>query len=358
MKRTSAIAAVTAAALALSLAACGSADSAAASSAPAESTAASTEAASSEAAPSEAAPAGDFDADQDITVISREDGSGTRGAFIELTGVEEKNADGKKVDNTTEAAAIQSSTNGVMTAVANDETAIGYISLGSLSNDVKAVTVGGVEASAETVKDGSYVLSRPFNIVTNGDATDPVAVDFIAYCLSKDGQALATDKGFIGEDGADFTSAQPAGKITVGGSTSVSPLMEKLIEAYKTVNPNAELELQTTDSTTGVSGALEGTYTIGMASRELKDSEVEGGAKATVLALDGIAVVVNPVNTTDDLTVDQIKGIYTGELTTWGDVQYSIAARLGRGMARPQRTRERAVLGRLRAGHVRPLHGI
>ena len=296
MKRTSAIAAVTAAALALSLAACGSADSAAASS----------------------APAGDFDADQDITVISREDGSGTRGAFIELTGVEEKNADGKKVDNTTEAAAIQSSTNGVMTAVANDETAIGYISLGSLSNDVKAVTVGGVEASAETVKDGSYV---PFNIVTNGDATDPVAVDFIAYCLSKDGQAIATDNGYIGEDGADFTSAQPEGKIVVGGSSSVSPLMEKLIEAYKTVNPNAELELQTTDSTTGVSGALEGTYTIGMASRELKDSEVEGGAKATVLALDGIAVVVNPGNTTDDLTVDQIKGIYTGELTTWADVQ-------------------------------------
>ena len=261
MKRTSAIAAVTAAALALSLAACGSADSAAASSAPAEGTAASTE----------AAPAGDFDADQDITVISREDGSGTRGAFIELTGVEEKNADGKKVDNTTEAAAIQSSTNGVMTAV--------------------------------------------------GDATDPVAVDFIAYCLSKDGQAIASDNGYIGEDGADFTSAQPEGKIVVGGSSSVSPLMEKLIEAYKTVNPNAELELQTTDSTTGVSGALEGTYTIGMASRELKDSEVEGGAKATVLALDGIAVVVNPGNTTDDLTVDQIKGIYPGELTTWADVQ-------------------------------------
>lgn len=315
MKRTSVIAAVTAAAMAMSLAACGSSDSAAASSAPAESTAA-----SSEAAPAEAA-AADFDVEQDITVISREDGSGTRGAFIELTGVEEKNADGQKVDNTTEAAAIQSSTNGVMTAVANDETAIGYISLGSLNDTVKAVTVGGVAASAETVKDGSYVLARPFNIVTNGDATDPVAVDFIAYCLSKDGQALATDKGFIGEDGADFTSAQPAGKITVGGSTSVSPLMEKLIEAYKTVNPNAELELLTTDSTTGVSGALDGTYTIGMASRELKDSEVEGGAQATVLALDGIAVVVNPANTTEDLTVDQIKGIYTGELTTWADVQ-------------------------------------
>lgn len=320
MKRTSAIAAVTAAALALSLAACGSTDTASASAAPAESTAASAEeAASAEAAPADAA--ADFDADQDITVISREDGSGTRGAFIELTGVEEKNADGQKVDNTTEAAAIQSSTNGVMTAVANDETAIGYISLGSLNDTVKAVTVGGVEASADTVKDGSYVLSRPFNIVTNGKATDPVAVDFIAYCLSADGQAIATDNGYIGNDGETFTSAQPEGKITVGGSSSVSPLMEKLIEAYKTVNPNAELELLTTDSTTGVSGALDGTYTIGMASRELKDSEVEGGAQATVLALDGIAVVVNPDNSTDDLSVDQIKGIYTGELTVWSDVQ-------------------------------------
>ena len=320
MKRTSAIAAVTAAALALSLVACGSTDTASASAAPAESTAASAEeAASAEAAPADAA--ADFDADQDITVISREDGSGTRGAFIELTGVEEKNADGQKVDNTTEAAAIQSSTNGVMTAVANDETAIGYISLGSLNDTVKAVTVGGVEASADTVKDGSYVLSRPFNIVTNGEATDPVAVDFIAYCLSADGQAIATDNGYIGNDGETFTSAQPEGKITVGGSSSVSPLMEKLIEAYKTVNPNAELELLTTDSTTGVSGALDGTYTIGMASRELKDSEVEGGAQATVLALDGIAVVVNPDNSTDDLSVDQIKGIYTGELTVWSDVQ-------------------------------------
>ena len=319
MKRKSVAAVVTAAAMMMSLAACGS--SAADSTPAASESTASSEAASGEAAPAESEAAADFDTDQDITVISREDGSGTRGAFIELTGVEEKNADGQKVDNTTEAAAIQSSTNGVMTAVANDETAIGYISLGSLNDTVKAVTVGGVEASADTVKDGSYVLSRPFNIVTNGEATDPVAVDFIAYCLSADGQAIATDNGYIGNDAETFTSAQPEGKITVGGSSSVSPLMEKLIEAYKTVNPNAELELLTTDSTTGVSGALDGTYTIGMASRELKDSEVEGGAQATVLALDGIAVVVNPANSTDDLTVDQIKGIYTGELTVWSDVQ-------------------------------------
>ena len=197
MKRTSAIAAVTAAALALSLAACGSADSAAASSAPAESTAASAEAASGEAS-SEAAPAGDFDTDQDITVISREDGSGTRGAFIELTGVEEKNADGKKVDNTTEAAAIQSSTNGVMTAVANDETAIGYISLGSLNDTVKAVTVGGVACSEETVKDGSYEVQRPFVFVTNKSVTlSEQAQAFFDFATSTDAADLIRTAGAV-----------------------------------------------------------------------------------------------------------------------------------------------------------------
>ena len=281
-----------AAALALSLAACGSSPASSA----ASSEAVSSEAVSSEAASSEAtaAPAaGDFDTLDRSSAAS----------------------------DVYKRQAIQSSTNGVLTAVSNDETAIGYISLGSLNNDVKAVTVEGVAPSADTVKDGTYTLARPFNIVTNGEAADPVAVDFIAYCMSTDGQALATEEGYIGDVGADYTSTQPAGKIVVGGSSSVSPLMEKLIEAYKTVNPNATLELQTTDSTTGVSGALDGTYTIGMASRELKDSEVEGGAKATVLAKDGIAVIVSNDNPTDNLTVDQIKGIYTGELTTWADVQ-------------------------------------
>lgn len=273
------------------------------------------------AAPASSAAAGAFDTAQDIAVFTREDGSGTRGAFIELTGVEQKDADGKKVDRTTEAAAVQSSTNGVMTAVANDAAAIGYISLGSLNDTVKAVTVDGVKAGADTVKDGSYTLARPFNLVTNGDATDPVAVDFLAYCLSADGQALATDKGYIGSEGEAFTSAQPAGKIVVGGSSSVAPLMEKLVEAYKTVNPNAEIEHLTTDSTTGVSGALDGSYTIGLASRELKDSETEAGAKATVLAMDGIAVVVNPENPVENLTVDQIQSIYVGEVTTWDEVE-------------------------------------
>lgn len=318
MKRTSVVASVLAATMALSLAACGSTASTSESAAASESTAAST----SEAAEStEAAATGDFDTEQDITVISREDGSGTRGAFIELTGVEEKNDAGEKMDMTTEAAAIQSSTNGVMTAVANDETAIGYISLGSLNDTVKAVTVGGVEATAENVSNGTYTLARPFNIVTNGEPTDAVAVDFIAYCMSPGGQALATEEGYIGGEGTEFTSTQPSGSITVGGSSSVSPLMEKLIEAYKTVNPNATIEMLTTDSTTGVTGALDGTYTIGMASRELKDTETAEGATATVLAMDGIAVVVNPANTTADLSVDQIKSIYTGEATVWADVQ-------------------------------------
>ena len=247
-------------------------------------------------------------------MVSREDGSGTRGAFIELTGVEDDNG-----DNTTQAAVIQNSTNGVMTTVANDETAIGYISLGSLDGSVKALTIGGVAPSADTVKDGSYTLARPFNIVTNGEPTDELAVDFINYCMSAEGQALATEEGYIGTDGAAaFEGTLPAGSITVGGSSSVSPLMEKLIEGYQALNPDATIELMTTDSTTGVTGALDGSYTIGMASRELKEEETSQGAVGTVLAMDGIAVVVNPANTAvDDLSIDQVRSIYVGETTSW-----------------------------------------
>ena len=181
-----------------------------------------------------------------------------------------------------------------------------------------SVTVGGVEATSDNVSNGTYTLARPFNIVTNGEPTDAVAVDFIGYCMSPDGQALATEEGYIGGEGAEFTSTQPAGNITVGGSSSVSPLMEKLIEAYGAVNPNATIELMTTDSTTGVTGALDGSYTIGMASRELKEEETSQGAVGTVLAMDGIAVVVNPANTAvDDLSIDQVRSIYVGETTSW-----------------------------------------
>lgn len=318
MKRK--IALVCAAAMALSLAACGSTTSGSESTAASDSTASESTAASdstadsAEADTAEAdAAASDFDTTQAITVITREEGSGTRSAFVELTGVEDDSG-----DRTTQGAATQNSTNGVMTTVANDETAIGYISLGSLDESVKAVSVGGVAASADTVKDGTYTLSRPFNIVTNGEATDPVAVDFIGFCMGADGQALATEEGYIGTDGAEaFTSTQPSGNITVGGSSSVSPLMEKLIEAYGEVNPNATIELMTTDSTTGVTGAMDGTYTIGMASRELSEDEQAQGATATVLALDGIAVVVNPANPVSDMTTEQICSIYLGETTTW-----------------------------------------
>lgn len=315
MKRK--IALVCAAAMALSLAACG--NTASGSTASDSGTGSSTSESTSES--SSAADAAGFDNTQAITVVTREEGSGTRGAFIELTGVEEKNDAGEKVDNTTPGAVTQNSTNAIMTTVANDETAIGYISLGSLNDTVKAVKVGGVAPSADTVKDGTYTLARPFNIVTNGEATDPLAVDFLNFCMSAEGQAIATEEGYIGADGAAaFEGDLPAGSITVGGSSSVSPLMEKLIEAYKALNADANIELLTTDSTIGVSGALDGTYTIGMASRELKDSEVEAGATATVLAMDGIAVIVNPANPVDDLTTDQIKSIYVGETITWDEL--------------------------------------
>ena len=309
MKRVLSV--LTAAGLALSLAACGSSASSAASSseaAPVESVAASSEAAG-------------FDTAQAITVISREDGSGTRGAFIELTGVEEKNADGQKVDNTTVDAAIANSTNNVMQGVQADETAIGYISMGSLNDTVKAVTVDGVEPTADNVKNGSYTLARPFNIVTNGEPTNELAVDFIGYIMGADGQAVISDKGYIGDDAAAaFESAQPAGKLVVAGSSSVSPVMEKLIEVYQAVNPNAEIELQTSDSTTGVNSAIDGTCDIGMASRELKDSETGAGAVSTAICMDGIAVIVNNNNSVTGLTKDQIKGIYVGEVTEWSEV--------------------------------------
>ena len=208
------------------------------------------------------------------------------------------------------------------TTVQADETAIGYISLGSLNDTVKAVAVDGVEATAENVKNGSYTLARPFNIVTKGEPTNEVAVDFIDYIMSAEGQAVINDNGYIGDDSAaPYEGTAPAGKIVVAGSSSVTPVMEKLIEAYKAVNSGADIELQTSDSTTGVNAAIEGTCDIGMASRELKDSEISAGAVNTVIAMDGIAVIVNPSNPISDLSKDQIKSIYVGETTDWASVE-------------------------------------
>lgn len=260
---------------------------------------------------------GSFDASSDISVISREDGSGTRGAFIELMGIEEKDADGNKVDHTTDEAMITNSTSVMMTTVAGDEYGIGYISLGSLNDTVKAVEIDGVEASAENVKNDSYKVARPFNIATKGEVSE-VAQDFINYILSEQGQKIVEENGYIseGNKGA-FTSSNAQGKIVIAGSSSVTPVMEKLKEDYLTVNKGAEIEIQESDSTTGMTSTMEGVCDIGMASRELKDSEVEGGLTAQVIAMDGIAVVVNNDNPVENLSSDQVKEIYTGEITTW-----------------------------------------
>lgn len=253
-----------------------------------------------------------------ITVISREDGSGTRGAFVELTGVEQKNDAGEKVDMTTLDAEITNSTSVMMTTVAGNPKAIGYISLGSLDDSVKPVKVDGAEATAENVENGSYALARPFNIVT-GTSLSEVAQDFINFILSDEGQAIVVDNGYIAvaSTGA-YAGTSPEGKVVVAGSSSVTPVMEKLVEAYAAVNANATIEVQTSDSTTGVNSTIEGICDIGMASRDLKDSET--GVTATVIAQDGIAVVVNKENTVEELTTEQIMKIYTGEITKWDEI--------------------------------------
>ena len=264
----------------------------------------------------DAAAADDVSPSGEVSVYSREDGSGTRSAFIELMGVEEKDASGEKVDMTTPAAAITNSTSVMMTSVAGDPNGIGYISLGSLNDTVKAVEVDGVEATAENVKSGTYKVARPFNIVTKDGLSD-VAQDFIDFILSADGQAIVEEDGYsaVDDGAAAYVGSGVSGKIVVAGSSSVTPVMEKLAEAYQAINSGVTIEVQQSDSTTGVNMATEGTCDIGMASRELKDSE--SAVTGTVIAQDGIAVIVNKDSSIKGLTSDQIKSIYTGEITTW-----------------------------------------
>ena len=260
-------------------------------------------------------------ADSAITVVSREDGSGTRGAFIELFGIEVKNDAGEKVDMTTDDAEITNSTSVMMTSVAGNTEAIGYISLGSLNDTVKAVKIDGAEATVDNIKSGTYKIARPFNIATKGEVSD-VAQDFIKYIMSEDGQKVVEDNGYIsqGNDGA-YESAGLSGKVVVGGSSSVTPVMEKLKEAYVALNPDVTIEVQQSDSTTGMTSAIEGVCDIGMASRDLKDSEIEKGLTGTTIAMDGIAVIVNNDSPVEELSSDSVKGIYTGEITDWADVQ-------------------------------------
>ena len=258
-----------------------------------------------------------FDTSSDITVVSREDGSGTRGAFIELFGVEQEK-DGEKMDMTTEEAVIANSTAVMMTTVAGDDYAIGYASLGSLDDTTKALKVDGVEPSVDTIKDGSYKISRPFNIATKDNVSN-VAQDFINYIMSDDGQKVIEDNGYISVSDGKFESNGAKGKIVVAGSSSVTPVMQVLAEKYEAVSGN-KVEVNQSDSSTGVSSAIDGTCDIGMASRELKDSETSQGVVSTVIAVDGIAIIVNSENTVTNLTLDQVGQIYKGELTEWSQV--------------------------------------
>lgn len=259
-----------------------------------------------------------FDASKTISVVTREEGSGTRDAFTELTGVLVKDGD-NKTDNTTTSAVTINSTEAVITNVKDNEAAIGYISLGSLNDTVKALKIGGVEATADNVKSGDYAVSRPFNIAYKSELSD-VAQDFVDYIMSSDGQKIVSDNGYVTvSENAAYSGKKPSGKISVAGSSSVSPVMEKLAEAYQKVNTNAKVEIQTSDSSAGMQSAMGGTCDIGMASRDLKDEE-KSALKVETIAKDGIAVIVNNANTCDDLTLDQVKSIYTGETTVWSDI--------------------------------------
>lgn len=258
-----------------------------------------------------------FDTKSQVSVITREDGSGTRSAFVELTGVLEEK-DGTKSDNTLSSAIVQSSTQAVLTGVAGDVTAIGYISLGSLNDTVDTLKIEGIAPSAETVKDGTYKISRPFNIATKSDISE-VAQNFIDYILSEEGQKIVSGEGYVQvvENAEAFAGVKGEGTIKVGGSSSVSPVMEKLAEAYKKVNTKATIEVNTSDSSTGMSAVSEGTIDIGMASRELKESETKKGIEGQAIAKDGIAVVINKENTIKGITLKQLRDIYIGTITTW-----------------------------------------
>ena len=257
-------------------------------------------------------------ADDNIHPISREDGSGTRGAFVELFEVFNKVKD-KKVDAISKKAEITNSTAVMLTTVSKDENAIGYVSLGSLNKSVKAVQINGVEANAANVKSKKYPVSRPFNVVTLKDTA--LADDFLGFATSKEAQDIVTKAGYIPTDAKSFKPKNPEGKIVIAGSSSVTPLMEKLKEAYLKQNKKAKIEIQQSDSTTGVNATVQGIADIGMVSRELKESELSKGLKAKVLAIDGLAVIVNPKNALSSLKPEQVKAIFEGKTTKWSEVK-------------------------------------
>ena len=253
-----------------------------------------------------------------ITVISREEGSGTRGAFVELMGVETDEGDMTTVD-----AEIANSTSLVQSTVAGNPNAIGYISLGSYdASAVKALKVDGVEVSVDTIKAGEYAVSRPFVVCYKEENLSELGADFVAYIMSAEGQQILSDEGYIAADdaAASYTASGLSGNLSVNGSTSVGPVMEVLAEAYKALNPDVVIDVQQTGSGTGITSAIDGSCEIGMSSRALKDEEVAEGLTPVTIALDGIAVIVNQANTVEDLTAEQIRQIYTGEITDWSQL--------------------------------------
>ena len=258
----------------------------------------------------------------EINVISREDGSGTRGAFIELFGIEQKNEAGEKIDCTTDECDITNSTSVMMTSVFGNENAIGYISLGSLNDAVKALAIDGAEASVENIKAGAYSVARPFNIATLAEISE-AAQDFIDFIMSAEGQAVIEANGYIAvvEEAPAFEGGKVSGKIVIAGSSSVTPVMEKLKEAYEAINSDVEIELQQSDSSSGMSSTRDGVCDVGMASRALKDSEIEAGLVPMTIAMDGIAVIVSNDNPVEDLTTEQVRDIYMGEITDWSEVE-------------------------------------
>ena len=256
--------------------------------------------------------------DRKITVVSRENGSGTRSAFIEL--MEVVDADGK--DATTPSAEINNSTNGVMMSVSGNPDAIGYISLGSLNDTVKAVKVDGVEASADNVKNGAYAVARPFEICYKEENLDDLAKDFISFIMSKDGQQIIADNHYIAvNSNASYTPAGLKGTISVNGSTSVGPVMEKLAAKYQELNSGAVVQIQQTGSGAGITAVTSDACNIGMSSRALKQAELDKGLTELKIADDGIAVIVHKDNKVDNLTSEQIKKIYLGELKNWSEIK-------------------------------------
>ncbi len=253
----------------------------------------------------------------DITVISREEGSGTRGAFVELMGIETDEG-----DQTVITSEISNSTAVVTQTVAGNTSAIGYISLGALSDSVKAISVDGVEPTVDNIKAGSYAVARPFELCYREENLTELGQDFINFIMSAEGQAIVDQEGYIAadENAAAYTASGLSGNLSLNGSTSVSPLMEVLAEEYRNLNPNVVIDIQQTGSGAGITATIDGSCEIGMSSRALEDEELAEGLTELQIAVDGIAVIVNNGNGVDDLTSEQIRQIFVGEITNWANV--------------------------------------